>query len=85
MTDVPLTLDLRGLRCPLPVLKTRKALATLPVGSTLVVLSDDPFAIVDLQNLARETGERIAEQASLDRSARFVFVKTSGAQDDAGA
>ena len=85
MTGATTTLDLRGLRCPLPVLKTKKALAMLPAGATLTVLTDDPLASVDLPNLARETGEQIAAQEALDRGVRFVFVKTNGAQDNAGA
>lgn len=57
----------------------------LPAGATLTVLTDDPLASVDLPNLARETGEQIAAQEALDRGVRFVFVKTNGAQDNAGA
>ncbi len=42
------TLDARGLRCPLPVLKMEKRLAQLPVGAALIVLATDPIAKIDI-------------------------------------
>jgi tRNA 2-thiouridine synthesizing protein A len=50
-------LDLRGLKCPLPVLKTRKALAKARGGALIAVSCTDPMAAIDLPNLARETGD----------------------------
>jgi tRNA 2-thiouridine synthesizing protein A len=55
MTDT--TLDLRGLRCPLPALKTRKALRSLAAGDRLVVECTDPLSTIDIPNLIRETGD----------------------------
>jgi tRNA 2-thiouridine synthesizing protein A len=55
MTDT--TLDLRGLRCPLPALKTRKALRALAAGDRLVVQCTDPLSTIDIPNLIRETGD----------------------------
>lgn len=52
-------LDLAGLKCPLPVLRTRKALRALPAGATLVVLCTDPMAAIDIPNLVREEGARL--------------------------
>lgn len=52
-------LDLAGLKCPLPVLRTRKALRTLPAGATLVVLCTDPMSAIDIPNLVREEGARL--------------------------
>lgn len=52
-----LRLDLRGLKCPLPVLKTRKALERAAPGAMLVVETTDPLAAIDLPNLLRETGD----------------------------
>lgn len=49
-------LDLAGLKCPLPVLRTRKALATLPPGARLEVRCTDPMSVIDIPNLVRETG-----------------------------
>ncbi len=49
-------LDLRGLACPLPVLKTRKALLGLPTGRRLLVEASDPLAAIDIPNFCRESG-----------------------------
>jgi tRNA 2-thiouridine synthesizing protein A len=63
------TLNLRGLKCPLPALRTRKALKGLSPGDLLVVECTDPLAELDIPNLARETGDAI-EDAS--RSAELI-------------
>lgn len=52
-------LDLRGLRCPLPALKIRKALRGLPPGAVLAATCDDPLAVVDVPNLVREDGHAL--------------------------
>jgi len=54
MTGSPL--NLRGLKCPLPALRVRKALGTVPPGGLLVVECTDPLAAIDIPNLVRETG-----------------------------
>jgi len=51
------TLDLRGLRCPLPALKARKVLARLVPGDALVLECTDPLTAIDIPNLVRETGD----------------------------
>ena len=61
MTERPI--DLRGLKCPLPVLRTRKALITCAPGDILVVHCTDPLAGIDIPNLLRETGDAL-EQTS---------------------
>lgn len=53
------TLDVRGLTCPLPVLKANKALRALPPGARLVVLATDPASVKDFQVFARETGHAL--------------------------
>ena len=58
-------LDLRGLKCPLPALKTRKALAGLGAGERIAVECTDPLASIDIPNLVRETGDVLEHQASL--------------------
>jgi tRNA 2-thiouridine synthesizing protein A len=65
-------LDLTGLKCPLPVLKTRKALKALIAGDRLEVHCTDPLSVIDIPNLIRETGDRveIIERAE----ARIVFM-----------
>ena len=65
------TLDLRGLKCPLPALKARKALAKLAAGDALVLECTDPLSMVDIPNLVRETGDVL--EASARESTLFVF------------
>lgn len=55
------TLDLRGLKCPLPALRARKALKGLKSGDLLIVECTDPLANLDIPNLVRETGDAIEE------------------------
>ena len=55
-------LDLSGLKCPLPALKTRKALQRLAPGDRLVVACTDPMAALDIPNLIRETGDELELQ-----------------------
>ena len=65
------TLDLRGLRCPLPALKTRKALTRLAAGDRLVVECTDPLATIDIPNLLRETGDVL--EGNTNTPGLFVF------------
>ena len=59
------TLDTRGLLCPLPVLKARKRLHTLPAGTVLRVIADDPAARVDFPHFCAEQGHRLLAEADL--------------------
>ena len=65
-------LDTRGLNCPLPILKAKKALAGLQAGDTLRVVSTDPGSLRDFQAFARQTGNELVEQATLGSD--FVHV-----------
>jgi len=53
------TLNLRGLKCPLPALRARKALTRLAPGDRLVLECTDPLAEIDIPNLLRETGDTL--------------------------
>jgi TusA-related sulfurtransferase len=55
-------LDTRGLNCPLPILKTKKALADMASGDILRVISTDPGSVRDFQAFARQTGNELVEQ-----------------------
>lgn len=55
-------LDVQGLHCPLPILKAKKALATLPSGQVLRVLTTDPGAPGDFVVFARQTGHTLLQQ-----------------------
>jgi tRNA 2-thiouridine synthesizing protein A len=72
------TLDLRGLRCPLPALKVRKALTRLAAGDRLVVECTDPLSTLDIPNLINETGDLL--EGSENQPGLFVFrIKKAGA------
>ncbi len=53
------TLDLRGLKCPMPALLARKALARLAPGALLTVLADDPLAVVDIPHMCNREGHAV--------------------------
>jgi tRNA 2-thiouridine synthesizing protein A len=55
-------LDLRGLKCPLPVLHTQKALRGLAPGTVLVVTCTDPMAAIDIPHLLHETGDALESE-----------------------
>jgi TusA-related sulfurtransferase len=57
-------LDTRGLNCPLPILKAKKALAEMASGELLRVISTDPGSVRDFQAFARQTGNELVEQTS---------------------
>lgn len=59
----------------MPVLRTRKALRCLTIGDALLVLCTDPLAVIDIPNLVREEGHRLARQRQSDGVAMFVVVK----------
>lgn len=73
--DAPLY-DLRGLNCPLPVLKTRRRLAAMPAGATLWVETTDPLAAIDIPAFCNEDGHRLLQTvAAGDDARRFLIQK----------
>jgi tRNA 2-thiouridine synthesizing protein A len=72
-----MTMDLRGLKCPLPALRTRKALSRLRPGAALVVECTDPLAEIDIPNLIRETGDILEDKARRDDVLVFRIRKRS--------
>jgi len=68
-------LDLSGLKCPLPVLRTRKALLSLEPGDQLQVTCTDPLAGIDVPNLIRELGDTLLDQWHDDAKLTFVIRK----------
>lgn len=60
--DIDIELDTRGLNCPLPILKAKKALTTMTSGQLLRVVSTDPGSMRDFQAFARQTGNELVEQ-----------------------
>jgi tRNA 2-thiouridine synthesizing protein A len=66
MVPMSSLLNLRGLKCPLPALRTRKALKSVAAGGVLVVECTDPMAAIDIPNLIRETGDVLDAQETRD-------------------
>jgi len=64
-------LDARGLNCPLPILRTKKALSTLASGQVLKVISTDPGSVKDMQAFAKQTGNPLLSSAEV--GGEFVF------------
>jgi tRNA 2-thiouridine synthesizing protein A len=65
-------LDTRGLNCPLPILKAKKALSELNSGQMLKVVATDPGSVRDFQAFAKQTGNELIEQQTL--GADFIHV-----------
>lgn len=68
-------LDVRGLNCPLPILRAKKALADLKGGQVLRVLATDPGAVKDFQAFARQTGNQLLSHAEEDSVFTFFMKK----------
>lgn len=72
-----MVLDAKGLNCPLPILKAKKALKDVPSGGTLEVLATDPGAVADFAAFCRTTGNEIVEQSQDGSTYRFVIKHVS--------
>ncbi len=68
-------LNLSGLKCPLPVLKARKALRALTAGDELEVIATDPMSAIDIPNMVREEGDELVERIQNERQLTFVIIK----------
>jgi tRNA 2-thiouridine synthesizing protein A len=71
------TLDAKGLNCPLPILKARKALKDVPVGGTLEILATDPGAVADFEAFCRQTGNELVEHSVDDDVYRFLIKRAA--------
>jgi len=71
------TLDAKGLNCPLPILKARKALKEVPAGGTLEILATDPGSVADFEAFCRQTGNELVEQSIDDKIYRFLIKHTA--------
>jgi tRNA 2-thiouridine synthesizing protein A len=69
------TLNLRGLKCPLPALRTRKALSQAQPGDIFVVECTDPLASVDIPNLLNQTGDTLEGQSKENKLLTFRIRK----------
>ena len=68
-------LDAKGLNCPLPILKARKALQDVAAGGTLEILVTDPGSVADFQAFCRTTGHKLLEHSREGDVYRFVLEK----------
>jgi tRNA 2-thiouridine synthesizing protein A len=69
--------DLKGLNCPLPVLKARKRLAGMRAGSLLWLETTDPLAAIDIPAFCAESGHRLVETADIAGGHRFLIERGS--------
>jgi tRNA 2-thiouridine synthesizing protein A len=69
------TMNLRGLKCPLPALRTRKALSAMMSGDLLVIECTDPLASIDIPNLLNQTGDRLEDTARDEQVTTFRIRK----------
>ena len=69
------TLNLRGLKCPLPALRVRKALGSLKAGEELVAECTDPLTEIDIPNLLNQTGDTLIETSRADQVISFRIRK----------
>jgi tRNA 2-thiouridine synthesizing protein A len=68
-------LDARGLNCPLPILRTKKAIATLASGQVLKVIATDPGSVKDIESYCRQTGNELLESQSSANDFQFMIRK----------
>ena len=71
--DEQVVLDLKGLTCPLPALRTRKALRAMPSGATLLVECTDPLSAIDVPHCVFECGDALESQSSDGGVLRFLI------------
>lgn len=70
-------LDARGLSCPLPILKTKKALAQLAMGEMLEIITSDPGSVKDLSSFCEQTGHELVSSEIHEDEFIFVIKKDS--------
>ncbi|MBO9413293.1 MULTISPECIES: sulfurtransferase TusA family protein [Ruegeria] len=75
MSNPTETLDALGLLCPLPVLKARKRLKSMPSGAVLRVLADDPAAIIDVPHFCSESGHHLLSQEETEGHQVYLIQK----------
>lgn len=67
--------DLKGLKCPLPVLKTRKRMLTLAPGTLITIETTDPLAVIDIPHFCNEDGHTLVQSEALAAGHRFTISK----------
>ncbi len=70
-------LDTKGLNCPLPILKAKKAILEVPAGGTLEVLATDPGSVADFQAFCKQTKHTLLEHGEAAGVYRFLIQRTA--------
>ncbi len=73
MSKTPEKLDVRGLQCPLPVLKARKKMLSMQPGTTLIVETTDPASVIDFPHYCNESGHELVGQTMADEVYIFTL------------
>lgn len=73
--DILVRLDLRGLKCPYPVIKTENRMAAIPAGAALEVETTDPLSAIDIPHFCKENGHQLISQDKTDGGHRFLIRK----------
>ncbi len=68
-------LDARGLNCPLPILRARKALNEMTTGQVLRIVATDPGSVKDFESFAKQTGNALLSQSANDKEYTFFMQK----------
>ena len=76
MTDFNKELDARGLSCPLPILRTKKAITEINSGEVLKIVATDPGAVKDFEAFAKQTGNELLEHS--EAGGEFTFYMRKG-------
>ena len=71
-----MTLDTKGMNCPLPILKAKKAIKSLAAGETLEVLSTDPGSVKDFEAFCRSTGNELMNTSEADGVFTYMIKKS---------
>ena len=75
-----LDIDLRGLRCPLPVLRVKKALGEMKVGDVLRAWITDPAAVEDIPAFLKQAGHTLKEISPADEGGHYYYIVKNGAK-----
>jgi tRNA 2-thiouridine synthesizing protein A len=74
-TNATQSLDTRGMNCPLPILRTKKALSALSAGETLAVTATDPGSLKDMQAFCKQTGHELVSSSTNQGEFEFLIRK----------
>jgi len=75
MTQIDKELDARGLNCPLPILRTKKALSDMASGQILRIIATDPGAVKDFMAFSKQTGHTLIEHSEAENNFTFLMRK----------